>query len=39
MPGPGGVSNQPACTVAAIEIVLTAWTKLERAEAKKRERK
>ncbi len=36
LPGAGGVEDQPAWTVAAIEIVLTAWAKLRAAEAKKK---
>ena len=29
LPGAGGVQDQPAATVAGIEIVLAAWGKLE----------
>lgn len=40
LPGPGGVQDQAAWTVHAIEIVLGAWLKLQAArdEARKKER-
>lgn len=31
LPGPGGIGDQAAFTVAAIEVVLTAWQKMEAA--------
>ena len=31
LPGPGGVQDQPAWTVAAIELVTGAWGKMEAA--------
>ena len=31
LPGPGGVQDQPAWTVAAIEVVTGAWAKMEAA--------
>ena len=31
LPEPGGVGNQAAFTVAAIEIILSAWSKLRTA--------
>lgn len=38
LPGPGGLQNQAARTVAAIEIILSAWGKLQ-AERDKRNRR
>lgn len=35
LPGPGGVQDQAALTVAAIDVVLTAWAKLEAARDQK----
>lgn len=38
LPEAGGVGDQAACTVAAIEIVLATWARME-AELLKRKRK